>query len=349
MGNYPLKQKKSKSKGSETIKDKHSLEDYSKILEYKLKQSLIESHEVNQHGEVTNLFCQNSGAKLDSTMECDRSTTCSFYSEIKDEKVKSSSLIRDKYFLELSKRFYFTKDNYSDEAFQTISIFDWDDTFMCTSYISPFGFLSFCNIKEMIDSEDLKILSELEEKIQVILELAIQRGHTYIVTNATQNWVEYSAQALFPKLSHVLKKVVVISARSWFQHFYSDNTKMWKISTFNLIASIYPKHKHINLIAIGDSLIEMEASYQFAKRFRSHFIKTIKLRDSPTAFQLVKELNAIQNDLPYIYSAQTSVVISVKKEVIKPRITHKNIRNREAFFDLSSKTEEEAIYRNTVI
>ena len=65
-----------------------------------------------------------------------------------------------------------------------------------------------------------------------MLNLAIQYGKVFIITNAAEGWVEFSAARYMPSLMPILEKIPIISARSRYeQHFPNDFTK-WKLYAF---------------------------------------------------------------------------------------------------------------------
>ena len=65
-------------------------------------------------------------------------------------------------------------------------------------------------------------LERLEDAVIIGLRKAIKLGHTYIVTNAQEGWVEQSAERIFPTLYKKLIRnakqngITIISARSMF-------------------------------------------------------------------------------------------------------------------------------------
>lgn len=320
MGNYPLreslknrKQSKDEEKTSQPKPVKQSI--FNKLIKQELRVKLHDH--IISHFESRGNF-NNSLMLEDYEQDTLNSTSVDHNVPHSSQKLgQDLNPIRNRFHLQLAKNRQFIKRDNLGLQLQSIAIFDWDDTFMCTSYISP----TYLNYREcfrmLLDEKDNLIISELENHIKSILEFALTQGHVYIVTNATNGWVEYSAKLLFPSLANLLKDVVIISARSWFENAFPADPKTWKIKAFEKIASKYPRTSHINLVAVGDSLNEMEASYQFTRSFKNAKIKTVKLKESPTASQLVKQLNLILNDLPFIYGCQSSVVISLKRDKIR--------------------------------
>ena len=229
------------------------------------------------------------------------------------QKNECNNHIRSKFYTSLiSNQFFYKCENQT--CCQNIIIFDWDDTIMCTTYLTPGGVFD----EEMLGNINIKreepVFKILENQIVELLTKARSQGHTYIVTNAASGWVEYSASLFFPKILNILKEILIISARSWFDKEFPNNSRMWKKACFEEISLIYDSSKVTNLVTIGDSLIEMEASYVFKKKFEKCYIKTLKLKDGPSPQLLIKQLNLLNNDFMYIMKQNSNITISVQKE-----------------------------------
>ena len=48
-----------------------------------------------------------------------------------------------------------------------------------------------------------------------------------------------------------------------------------------------------NIIALGDSMMEMDAAHHLAMKFQKALIKTVKFREFPKPNELVKQLNLV--------------------------------------------------------
>jgi len=59
-------------------------------------------------------------------------------------------------------------------------------------------------------------LKMLEKEVVILLTKACRLGRTYIITNASEGWVESSAQKFMPSVYKALfaMKITIISARS---------------------------------------------------------------------------------------------------------------------------------------
>lgn len=69
-----------------------------------------------------------------------------------------------------------------------VFIFDWDDTILCTTYLSSFQFLD-------IGPDTKSVLEKLDECSYRLLDRAKEKGQKiFIITNAAKGWVEYSSK-----------------------------------------------------------------------------------------------------------------------------------------------------------
>jgi hypothetical protein len=84
--------------------------------------------------------------------------------------------------------------------YETAIIFDWDDTLLCTSFISPFGVYR----DVVLEGTVLQHIKMLEQTTKKILELSVKHGKTYIITNAQEGWVEFSCKKFMPACMEIL-------------------------------------------------------------------------------------------------------------------------------------------------
>mmetsp|Transcript_28121 Transcript_28121/g.27926 ORF Transcript_28121/g.27926 Transcript_28121/m.27926 type:complete len:90 (+) Transcript_28121:1018-1287(+) len=74
------------------------------------------------------------------------------------------------------------------------------------------------------------------------------------------------------------------------------------------------KHAVTNIIAIGDSNIEMEASKVLARKFPRALLKTVKLREEPSPDELVKQLVLVSNRMPNILTTVKNLTIRLERK-----------------------------------
>ena len=201
--------------------------------------------------------------------------------------------------------------NMKPKKHNCIIIFDWDDTLLPTSFLTPGGtfFEEIC----LTESEEKK-MAELENLVLSLLTETTEKGNVYIITNAGKGWVEYSASRFYPKILPILEKIKIVSARGEYEKIYPGNSRQWKIEAFLMLQNTVDMKLVTNLICLGDSLFEMEAGRILASKFTEAFIKTIKFREAPKLDELIKQLKLIVNQFGSIYSSIKNLTIRVERK-----------------------------------
>ena len=231
----------------------------------------------------------------------------------KNKEINAKS-IRDKYYNKLITKLEwnpFKKENIINNLF----FFDWDDTLLCTSYLQPTGAL----IDMEINKRDKDIISDLDSLVSKLLLKAMNIGIVFIVTNGAPGWVELSSTKFYPKTAKILQKIKLVSARGLCERKYPGDMRQWKRVAFKFaLDTLHDINKNIvtNIICLGDSNIEMEASYCLKECFPNAYLKTIKFKESPTHIELQKELKIINIQLDSIinnYNKNLSVKVTRKK------------------------------------
>lgn len=218
-----------------------------------------------------------------------------------DDQVRSEYIERLKYLKVLKEEH--TKPH------QTLIIFDWDDTFLPTSYLYYVGL-------DKITPELEKKLQILDKNVTKLLSKAAKIGHTYIVTNGAESWVESSSKVYLPNTYRRLqqKDVTVISARAEYEEEFPDNPKRWKTETFLDIGGTMDSRVVTNILCMGDSDFEMSAAGELAKKFNKSLVKTIKLKECPSAEELIKQIEIVLEKFDQIYTTLRTLTIKLEKK-----------------------------------
>lgn len=196
----------------------------------------------------------------------------------------------------------------------SIIIFDWDDTLLCTSFITPNGI--YKDDSELCE-KDKEMISQLEISVSKLLSLCIERGDVFIITNAAPGWIEYSAEKYYPSIKEILKKVNIISARGEYEKEFPGDSRMWKIQAFLNMQKNFDSCLITNIICFGDSFIEMEAAQILASKFSKAFIKSIKFRENPKPDELHRQICLVYDQFLSIYSSIKNLTIRVEKKIKK--------------------------------
>ena len=123
--------------------------------------------------------------------------------------------------------------------------------------------------------------------------MAVTYGKVYIITNAAQGWVQYSAEKFMPSVVPIFSKINIISARARYESQFPTDVPQWKMLTFLETESELTDGNIKNLINIGDSMLEMDAAHSLALKFQKSLIKTVKFKEYPKPNELVKQLNLV--------------------------------------------------------
>ena len=193
----------------------------------------------------------------------------------------------------------------------SLIIFDWDDTLLPTTFLTPKGTFSE---DIQLSPSDYKKMQQIANYVYDILKESIEKGDVYIITNAGIKWVQFSANLFYPNISELLKKIKIISARGEYEKSFPGNLRQWKIQAFlNLLKNVDNKLV-TNIICIGDSLFEMEAGRILASNFKEAFIKTIKFREAPKLDELLKQLKLVSQQFGAIYSGIKNLTIRIERK-----------------------------------
>ena len=198
-----------------------------------------------------------------------------------------------------------------EKTHNSLIIFDWDDTLLCTSFLTPNGVYDE-NIK--LTEKDKEKIAKLEFSVLRLLTISIEKGDVYIITNAGPGWVEFSAEKYYPSVVQLLGKIKIISARGEYESKFPNDSRMWKIQAFLNMQKSFDSDLVTNIICLGDSFIEMEAGHTLAGKFQQAFIKTVKFRESPKPEELNKQLTLVADQFVGIYSAVKNLTIRVEKK-----------------------------------
>lgn len=123
---------------------------------------------------------------------------------------KKGEEIRNRYMSQLINKGIWMP-NIEKKSYNSIIIFDWDDTLFPTTFLISKGVLN--SFLQLTKIEKRKI-SKLENLILELLTLSVEKGDVYIITNADKGWVEYSSKLFYPSISDILDKIIIISAKN---------------------------------------------------------------------------------------------------------------------------------------
>jgi hypothetical protein len=190
---------------------------------------------------------------------------------------------------------------------QTVIIFDWDDTLLCTTFLNSVQ-------GRAIPPATQRHLQSIERSAYQLLETALTLGHTFIITNAMEGWVEDSAERFSPSLLPILDKVRIISARSTQEANCDGDVSQWKVKAFLEMGRQLHSEVVTNLISIGDSNFEHDAAHVLGQQFSHGLIKTVKLQERPSPQEQTKELDLLAPKLKTIVEKACNLKVRLERK-----------------------------------
>lgn len=210
----------------------------------------------------------------------------------------------------------------------TVIIFDWDDTLLCSSAINS-------------QQWSAKQLQELERAAESVLHTAMSLGETLIVTNGNGSWVQDSAKRFLPRLLPTLAQLTVVSARALYEHIYPGDPYMWKRAAFRkllLEERQVPTDPGLNLVALGDQHPEIEAAHNVGRAIGgSSLVKTIKFKEAPSVPELLGQLSRAERELCKIVHDESSWSRGLVRRQLPPHLEH--LASRASGWRCSGKDE----------
>jgi len=175
---------------------------------------------------------------------------------------------------------------------ETAIFWDWDDTLLCSSFLSNEGLRLD---SEGISDELERQLKELEASVIAVLELSLTYGEVFVVTNAETGWVQMSAQKFLPGVVPMLEQVNVLSARSTFEALFPDCPIKWKYCAFvrHLTPLLANPTTRKNVLSFGDSHVEREAVRLATRDCESTRTKSVKFAERPSLEQLRRQIELV--------------------------------------------------------
>jgi hypothetical protein len=239
-----------------------------------------------------------------------------------------------------------------DALGDTVIIFDWDDTLLCTSAINA-------------EEWTLVQLWQLERAVEAVLRVAMLLGETFIITNGIESWVEHSAARYIPGILPLLRSLKVTSARAKYEPDHPGNPFIWKELAFKDLlmqrqakaagrAASWPVAKTqagdstgdagqvavlgvaseleadgadeghlLNLVVLGDGDAEILAAQCLGRLLRpSSKIKTVKFKAQPSVAELLGQLRRVVQELGQIVEAKRSLSQGLVLKVLPNQLGH---------------------------
>ena len=176
---------------------------------------------------------------------------------------------------------------------QTITVLDYDDTLLPSSYLKASGALTGLSSPSLTAE-----LQAIDELVLSILRSAVQYGPVYVLSAADVPWIEATADCYLPRVASLLRKdasncIKVISAREWYfaAHGIIGTPERWKNEAFQWLYKTENSQSKCSktLLSIGDSDVEHHAARKVVS-----CVKTVKFIAAPSTQDLYEQLRTLQ-------------------------------------------------------
>jgi len=187
-----------------------------------------------------------------------------------------------------------------------VTIFDWDDTLMCTSHILNREGNSGDN-SEGNSQTTLEKYEKISHNICELISIAKAHGTVFIVTNASLRWVhECIFKNLTPEVEEMMKSVGIFSTvdSGIAEKYDFPDRKKIAFAKLNGLFNKRNNTKH-TLLCIGDCNHDRDAANHTREKIRdSTYVKNIKFIQAPSLDILISQQNLCISILPSLYTSE---------------------------------------------
>ena len=170
---------------------------------------------------------------------------------------------------------------------ETLFILDWDDTLMCTSFIS-LKYFALCE-------EEKNIVGNLGKTVSKFLDECSNYGKIIIMTNSSQEWMIKTAENYLKLNPKIFENIKVISTRDKYLKKGIEKKRWKEIALEELISKFGDKIE--NLICATDSKNDIEVFSNISKGNHEINISTIKFKSKPSPLIMIKEIEYLKKSL----------------------------------------------------
>ena len=161
---------------------------------------------------------------------------------------------------------------------ETIFIIDWEDTLMCTTFISH-------KVSGLSDDEQ-GIVSNLGKVVSNFLKECSKYGKIIIMTNSSKEWIKTTTKD-YLKINHEsFDNITIISTRDRYLKKEIERKKWKELALDDLIAKY--KENIENLICVNDSEKDINVFKYLSKKNNEINISTIKFKTKSSPLVLIK-------------------------------------------------------------
>lgn len=213
-------------------------------------------------------------------------------------------------------------------------LLDWDDTVLPSTVLTLHG----------VEADRLEIpgglkraLGVLEKSVHKFLVYGVEYGQIIVVTNSDVGWVELSGKRFMPQIYHLMQEreikvgiayrphllytyltvrllsrlchSQVVYAKSLYRSIASTLAECKAIAFREQVELLYPGAEEVNVIAIGDSKVEVDAAHDLAQGMPTGCVKVVRFPANPTLEILNSQFSVLRKRFDDIWKGENSTEI----------------------------------------
>ena len=187
---------------------------------------------------------------------------------------------------------------------ETLFLFDWDDTLLCSSFIS---FKKF-----NLSQEELKLIGELGKLVFEFITECIKKGTVIIMTNSNESWVKLTATELMKMDPIIFKDINIISTRDIYEK-QKISKNQWKKIAFKEIIKNYD-NKIKNLVCASDMPEDIEIFKNITEKYSEINVSTVKFKINPSPNIMIKEIKIMKESLDKLIGSNQKYFLCKEKD-----------------------------------
>ena len=197
----------------------------------------------------------------------------------------------------------FPKNISKSQKKETLFILDWDDTLMCTSFVS--------SKTQSLSEEDKNIIINLGKIVSIFLKECLKYGKIIIMTNSSERWMKKTAQNYLKIKNDIFENIKIISTRDRYYKKGIEVTKWKEMASEEILLKYGDKIE--NLICGSDSENDIEVFKNISKKYININISTIKFKTKPSPSIMIKEIEYLNKRLYEIIGTNKNYYLIIEK------------------------------------
>lgn len=207
----------------------------------------------------------------------------------------------------------------------TFIILDWDDTLMCTTFISL--------KKDSLSQREMTLVEYLGQKVTSFLIECKKCGKVIILTNGSMVWVKSCSEKFLKINPEIFEDIFIISARDK----YSKTEKYKNLWKRLALEDLFQKRKDntgvLNFLCVSDTREDIDIFKSVKREYHEWMnLSTVKLQMKPSPLVMIREIEFMSRNLEKVIGKNHNFYLDDESDKEKENKSKENVNN---FFSFS--------------